>query len=78
MEIKIDFKAIRPDFMKVDYEGRVGNIWEKRKCFICGKKFKQGELVTALFIKNRGNKLSCSMCYRRNKKEWERYINKIN
>ena len=73
----IDVYAIIPNFMKADYEGRTGNIWDKRKCFICGKKFKQGELVTAMFTKKGINKLSCSICYQKNKKEWESLIKKV-
>ena len=53
--------SIRKDFMKVDYEGRTSNIWEKRKCFMCNKKFKQGELVTALLTKGK-NLLACKKC----------------
>ena len=74
MKVYIEIKSIRPDFMKVDYKGRTSNIWEKRKCFICGKNFKQSELVTAVFIEGKGNELSCSMCYQKNKKEWGQYI----
>ena len=75
--VNTDVYAIVPNFMKADYEGRTGNIWNKRKCFICGRKFKQGESVTALFTREGINKLSCSLCYQENEKEWESLIKKV-
>ena len=55
-------KAIRKDFMKVDLQGRTSNIWEKRKCYMCGNHFKDGELVTAVFTEEGKNLLACKKC----------------
>ena len=65
MKIKgYEITTIRKDFMKVDLSStsRTASIWEKRKCFICGRHFKNGELVTAVFTKRGKNLIACKDC----------------
>jgi len=59
-----EITTIRKDFMKVDLSetSRTASIWEKRKCFICNKHFKDEELVTAVFTKQGKNLLACKKC----------------
>jgi phosphoribosyl-dephospho-CoA transferase len=65
MKIKgYEITTIRKDFLKVDLSStsRTANIWEKRKCFICKRQFKDKELVTAVFTKIGKNLLACKNC----------------
>jgi len=38
-------------------------IWNKRKCFICGGKFKNGDSPVAAITKKGMNKIICEKCY---------------
>ena len=38
-------------------------IWGKRKCFICGSKFKDGDSPVACITKKGKNKIICEKCY---------------
>ena len=38
-------------------------IWSKRKCFICGGKFKDGDNPVAAITKKGMNKIICEKCY---------------
>ena len=38
-------------------------IWSKRKCFICGDKFKDGDKPVAAITKKGKNKIICEKCY---------------
>lgn len=38
-------------------------IWEKRKCFICGGKFKDGDSPVVAFTKKAPNKILCEKCF---------------
>jgi len=38
-------------------------IWSKRKCFICGDKFKDGDSPVAAITKKGKNKIICEKCY---------------
>ena len=38
-------------------------IWSKRKCFMCGSKFKDGDNPVACITKKGLNKIICEKCY---------------
>lgn len=38
-------------------------IWEKRKCFICGGKFKDGDSPVVAITKHSPNKILCEKCF---------------
>ena len=38
------------------------SIWNKRKCFICGSKFTDGDRPVVAITK-KGNKIICEKCY---------------
>lgn len=44
-------------------------IWSKRKCFMCGSKFKDGDSPIACITKKGLNKIICEKCYSRVTKE---------
>ena len=46
--------------IKSDLEER---IWSKRKCFICGDKFKDGDTPVVAITKKGLNKIICEKCY---------------
>lgn len=39
------------------------HIWEKRKCFVCNSKFKDGDNPVACITKKGMNKIICEKCY---------------
>lgn len=45
--------------IKNDLEER---IWNKRKCFVCGDKFKDGDKPTVAITKKGKNKILCRKC----------------
>ena len=64
MKIKgYEITAIRKKFAQVVIRGGItSRIWEKRKCFICKRHFKDGEFVTAVFTKRGKNLMACEEC----------------
>jgi hypothetical protein len=38
-------------------------IWEKRKCFTCGDKFKDGDNPVVAITKHPPNKILCEKCF---------------
>jgi hypothetical protein len=38
-------------------------IWSKRKCFVCGGKFKDGDKPVVAITKHPPNKILCEKCY---------------
>ena len=64
MKIKgYEITAIRKKFGKVVIKGGLTSaIWEKRKCFMCKKHFKDGEFITAVFTKRGRNLMVCEEC----------------
>jgi len=53
VEVKCSMKS---DITKV--------IWGKRRCFICGGKFKDGDTPVACITKKGKNKIICQKCYK--------------
>lgn len=47
-------------------------IWGKRKCFICGGKFKDGDSPVVCITKEGANKIICEECYLKLKKVGEK------
>ena len=53
-------------FLKVKcsiYSALTERIWEKRRCFMCGGKFKDGDNPVACITKKGLNKIICEKCY---------------
>ena len=62
----VDSKVEVTHFLKV--ECRINSditrrIWERRKCFMCGGKFKDGDTPVAAITKKGLNKILCKKCY---------------
>ena len=41
----------------------LNKIWDKRRCFICNGRFKDGEKITIALTKKGTNKIICEKCY---------------
>jgi len=62
----VDYKVKVTRFLKVKcsiHSDLTKRIWEKRKCFMCGGKFKDGDTPVVCITKKGLNKIICEECY---------------
>ena len=62
----VNFKVEVMHFVKVKCSIKTDitkYMWDKRKCFICGGKFKDGDSPVVCITKKGKNKIICGKCY---------------
>ena len=62
----VDSKVEVTHFLKVKCSinsALTEQIWGKRKCFMCGSRFKDGDTPVACITKKGLNKIICEKCY---------------
>lgn len=60
VSVEVEVQQFARSFMRVGGP-RVKKLWDKRRCFTCGGKFTEGDMVS-IALTDKGSKLVCSKC----------------